>query len=154
MKIKHIILSLTLILVCIGHGSSEELFYGQWKIEKIISTPGITPLTQEQAESVLGKTLYFSPEVAIFDEISICKNPTYKKRILTESEFFDESRLYFEHLNITEELMLKVIIYDNQGQLWDQAPGRSLIVKNNDVLIAGWKGVYYELIRDFTPNKY
>ena len=152
MKTKCIILSLAIVLICTLYVSSEESFYGRWKINTIITTPGISALNQEEAESVLGKTLYLSPEDAIFDNNFTCKNPIYEKRRLTESEFFSESWLNFKDLNITGDSVIEITIYDDKGKEWEQILGRWFLIKDKDTLVTGWDGVYYELTRDSTSS--
>ena len=78
----------------------------------------------------------------------MCDSPSYKKTEYSQEDFIFSTKMTFETLDIKAMTITWVGIYLDGGfeNRWESI-GNNLIIKDEDTLICGYSGTYFELDR-------
>lgn len=120
-----------------------EKFFGNWEVKKEIATAEV--FSEEDSRGVLGKKIILTSSFVSFDN-KVCKNPIYRKIILTKADFESGYRVRFRDLGITQNSLVCVQILQNNGREWE-CPVAIFFIKDNNKLIITTGGVFFEGIR-------
>ncbi|MBD8497264.1 hypothetical protein [Paenibacillus arenosi] len=119
--------------------TGTNTYFGNWKISKVA---GYAPIYVDTDESTnIGKKASYSAQLARFDDTEI-KNPIYTEKKYSKSKFFEGYRIQLSDIGIDDEEVRIIEIVD--GSRIDSA----LIIKNEQALIFGWNGIFYELNKE------
>jgi hypothetical protein len=126
-----------------------KLFFGEWKVEKIIGQHYEPSCTMEAAEEIIGKRISYSVDSIKNDGIEVVKMPVYNYHILPVSP--DKS--YVEKMPTLQEIGISgnyfVYVYADYSII-DQgfdAIGNEFYIKDDTTLIMLEWDYYYELKR-------
>lgn len=93
---------------------NEPVFFGVWEFTKTL--PGyISGLTQEEADSYIGKKIQYLQSFYEFENESI-NNPYYKYEKMLASDFIEGYKLSNEDWDIQEKYITKVEVYPDEPQ--------------------------------------
>lgn len=123
---------------CVG---AQEPFYGTWTIKKDIPTSNVAALDDKAVQALIGKEATYSAARATFGSAT-CRNPRYKKFVVSKEDFFDANRIDLKELGIGTSFVTEIDIYDADKKLFG-----ILYVKGTDTLVFFDDGVYFELTR-------
>ena len=128
---------------------ANENFYGTWLIKRTIAFGRVYALSDEEIRNILGETIEFSPEKASFQN-KICKNPIYKRSILSETDFFTHNGYTsFKEIGFQGKNIVKVEVFNEKEDyrnLW-YSIGRKFFIKDENTLITNYEGVFFELVK-------
>jgi hypothetical protein len=125
----------------------EEPYLGQWQIKKELAFAPASTYSNDDIKAMIGKKLTFSKESATCfgDNIEYLNNtavnPTYKKTVISKTDFQTNNRVTFERLGITGDSITQIDAADAEGN------GSTFFIKDNNTLILSGGGVYFELTR-------
>lgn len=120
--------------------SSQEIFYGRWKITKVLAYGPVGTYSKDQAQSMIGKNLNYSKDNASYEN-NISKNPAYKKSVISKNDFQSNNRISLNVIGVKTDTIQEVEVNGLDGI------GHIFYIKNNDTLILFDGGVYFELNR-------
>ncbi|WP_462410524.1 LptM family lipoprotein [Neobacillus sp. Marseille-QA0830] len=131
------------------NNQSEEFFYGQWQIKKVIAFGPAGTYSTDDVNALTGKPLSFSKESAtcfgdkIEDMNNVAANPVYKKRVIAKSAFPSEYRVTFDQLGIAGDSVTELDATDTNGicTVTFITP-----VKNKLILYGG--GTFFEMVKN------
>lgn len=127
---------------------NEELFYGEWVIEKTIGYSKAGTYSTEDIKKIVGKKLSFSKEKSscFGDDVSylnnIVENPNYKKSKITPSEFETNFAISLSSLSINSKDITEIEAVDNKGFSLC-----TFFIKDDNTLILYGGGNFFELSR-------
>lgn len=126
-----------------------ESYYGKWSVKKVIGYAKVSALDSEEAGSYIGRKLLCKKKKVQFNA-SICNKPWYKISRISNKEFFKKGYVTLKNIGINNESITKVVIYskniDDYKYYWNNFGG-TFYIKNKNILIVDFDGVYFELIR-------
>ncbi|KOA20322.1 hypothetical protein CLHOM_12340 [Clostridium homopropionicum DSM 5847] len=126
--------------------STQETFYGQWIISKLINNDGIGTYSSDDINNIIGKQLSFSSEKSssFGDDISIMKNivnnPTYQKLVISKDDFVTGYRISFDKLGIKKDSVTEINVLDSNNTIQC-----SFYILDKDTLILYGGGAFFEL---------
>lgn len=132
----------------------EEVFYGQWQINKVIAYGPAGTYSSDDVTKLMGKQLTFSNNSAtrfgdkMEDMDETVSDPVYKKTEITKNEFATNYRVTFEQLGIDGATVTEVDATSTQGI------GTIFFLttdKNKLILFGG--GTFFELAKSDEPTQ-
>jgi len=126
-----------------SHG--VEAIFGNWTVAKVLPTNAISALTTAGANAYIGKRVVFGRARASFGQ-AVLASPIYKEAAVTAETFFDRTHIALDQIGIRTVQAREITVYQSPGKLWSE-PVRYILVKDNDHLIVGYKGTFWELRR-------
>jgi len=124
-----------------GHSESSPM-HGQWTVIGWW-TPGISALSQEQAESWVGTRAAYGEALAEFGP-KRCRNPDYHQESLTREDFIEHYRVRPETLGVDRTPI--PVVHVDCGLA--PSPGQVLILKSPHRMITLWDGAFLEMARE------
>lgn len=124
---------------------SEEIFYGQWTIEKVLAFGPVGTYSKDDINKIIGKKLVFSKESAscFGDHIeslnNTAYNPNYKKTVISKNDFESSFRVTFDKLGIKADSITEVIATDTKGN------GCTFFIMDDNTLMLYGGGVFFQL---------
>lgn len=128
-----------------NNNTVEETYYGQWQINKELASAPVTTYSNDDIKNIIGKELTFSKESAscFGDKVSdlnyTAVNPTYKKSVISKSDFVANNRVTLDKLGVKGDTITRIDAADVKGN------GCTFFIKDNNALILYGGGVYFEL---------
>ncbi|MDP4182109.1 MAG: DUF6287 domain-containing protein [Bacillota bacterium] len=123
----------------------NEVFYGNWRIEKILADD-VKGKFSDEIKNMVGKKVSYSKEqVSLGDKV--WKSPAYNKTVISDDNFQSGNSRSFISIGIKEPTVIQVqadIKYDKIS--WQTIS--LFLVKNNNTLILFHQGVYFEVNRE------
>lgn len=133
-----------------SESQTDEDFYGNWLINRTVAFGKVSSLSDEEINELIGCSVEYSSNTAKFGN-DICKNPVYKKSIISETNFFENNGYTtFKELGLQGDSVTMVEIFcekEDYSNFWYTIGGR-FFVKDNNTLITNYEGVFFELIKD------
>lgn len=125
-----------------------KLFYGEWKVNKILGKHLTLSVETEIAEKILGKRITYSIDSVKNDDIEKVINPNYNYAIvpITQNKTYVEKMPSLQQLGIDGEYFVYVYVYNTTGQ-GDDILGTEFYIKDDSTLVMLYNDVYYELKR-------
>ena len=126
-----------------------EAYEGTWVVTKA-TLPGITAMSQSEADQWLGKSFSYDTERAQLAQES-CLTPTYTRETMDDEAFQAAYHVSREKLNFEEGDIIRIELQcaDNAAK-----PGQTLLTQENIVTYLPWDGVFFRLEKsanDITP---
>lgn len=122
----------------------ETNLYGNWKIEKIAGEGRVTAYTDEGKNRILGSKLYYSKELAKYND-SRCENPIFKETKISVDAFCKNNKITKDTLGLIGS-NITIINISSNGENWDDI-GNNLLVMEDGTILAENGGVYFKLVR-------
>lgn len=123
---------------------SASMIYGSWTIKKIIPTSN-GQTSAEAAKKYLKTEIEYSRDKLKFGSETV-EHPTYKTGKLARDVFYEQYRLQLKELGITGVAVSTIEVLDAKGEPVP-GPGAIIFVKNSNVIITMWDGIYFEMMR-------
>ncbi|MEQ2527767.1 hypothetical protein WMO40_13745 [Bacillaceae bacterium CLA-AA-H227] len=129
----------------------EEVFYGQWQINKVIAYGPAGTYSSDDVKNLIGKQLTFSKDSAtsfgdkIEDMDESVSEPIYKKTEVAKNEFTSNYRVTFEQLGIDGDTVTEVDATSTQGI------GTVIFITDKNKLILFGGGTFFELAKSDEP---
>jgi bla regulator protein BlaR1 len=125
----------------------EAIYYGDWKINKVLAFGSAGTYSREDADALIGKVLSFSADkatnfgdsAAVLEAVS--SEPVYAETVLTREDFVSNYRMTFDKLGIDTDAVSQVSVTDADG-----AVCTFLVIDENTLILSGG-GTYFELVR-------
>ncbi|WP_052352925.1 hypothetical protein [Neobacillus dielmonensis] len=136
-----------------GNQQSEEFYYGQWQIKKVIAYGPAGTYSTDDINALIEKQVTFSKESAtcfgekIEDMNNVATNPVYKKRVIAKAAFPSEYRVTFEQLGITGDTVTELDATDANGICTV-----TFITPDKNKLILFGGGTFFEMNKHSTPS--
>ena len=118
-----------------------SMLIGSWVVVRH-SCPGLCAMSNEEADSWIGRVALVSEQALIFDGKS-CDNPETTVREWSEEEFYRDFRFDFEKLGISGD-ELRALEVSCRGREWASA-GDFWIIKEENLSLVLWDGIFFEL---------
>lgn len=118
-------------------------YQGNWIVTEEIPTGGISALSQEEIDQLLGTAISYEDDTFISGDTSVSA-PEYQESVVTAEEFAEENnnRVTFSTLGIEKEKAERVVIA-NADSLGDW-----FLVKDDSQLIVVKDGVFFRVQRN------
>lgn len=137
-----------LFTVCFGIAISlvscksdvAEAYEGTWVITEA-TLPGITAMSQTEADNWLGKSFSYDTERAQLAQES-CLAPTYKRETMDDAAFQAAYRTSRDSLDFVQDDIIRIELKCNDNSL---KPGQTLLMQENIVTYMVWDGVFFTL---------
>ena len=130
-----------------SNDSTQEIFYGQWVINKLVNYDGIGTYSEDDInKKVIGQQMNFSKEKSssFGDDISYMastiKNPTYEKSVISKDEFEVNYGIEFDSLGLEGDSVTVIDVIDSTDNI-----GCVFFIKDKNTLILYGGGAYFEL---------
>ncbi|MGM0855861.1 MAG: hypothetical protein ACQEW0_02125 [Pseudomonadota bacterium] len=134
---KYIFILTLLVLPASANASEDQWYLGEWKIKEA-HFPGITAMTEREAEMWIGENIIYSRNFANFNDED-CLDPVYETtHIYNDGLKFDSYTLASLGLNDFPIEMINVICDAGNRGL-----GSNLIRKNNNSGFTFWDGAFF-----------
>ncbi|WP_414828797.1 hypothetical protein [Alteromonas sp. H39] len=117
-----------------------EVYEGTWVVTEA-TLPGITAMSQTEADSWLGKSFSYNTERAQLAQES-CLAPTYKRETMDEETFQSAYRIRRDRLNFEQGDIIRIELQCNDNSLM---PGQTLLMQEDVVTYLTWDGVFFML---------
>ncbi len=125
----------------------EAVYYGDWKINKVLAFGSAGTYSREDADALIGKALSFSADkatnfgdtAAVLEAVS--SEPVYTETVLTRDDFVTNYRMTFDKLGIDTDAVSQVSVSDADGVVCT-----FLVIDENTLILSGG-GTYFELVR-------
>ncbi|WP_146762451.1 hypothetical protein [Paenibacillus contaminans] len=131
----------------INKTDEDQIFYGEWIVQKVLPNDGISTLDQEDIKAMIGKHIIYSLTYVSYDNQVQVEKPIYKVKTISEKEY---DRRSFKELGIIEQTFQEVVVFDQTNKYWlpeKRTLGAAFIVKDRDTLIVGKNAIDFVLIR-------
>lgn len=135
-----LLLGLGLLIAC-SKGGEAPFFEGTWVVTDH-KAPAISAMSQEEADSWVGKVAQYTQQKASFDG-EVCESPTYEKTTMQDEDFLTGFRISPESLGFKQGPIEVVEVYCGNKK-W-VAPGSILIKIDEDRVFTVWDGVFFLL---------
>lgn len=124
----------------------DSVIMGQWIISKRLQTQNVSAVSEEEFEkNYLNKKVEYTSTSAQFGEDTLQK-PSYESKEMSAEQFEQGYRgATFKQLGIDADSAM-VIEVTKEKEQW-LSPGGIIFVKNEEVLISYWDGVFFEMTR-------
>ena len=127
----------------------SETYEGTWVVTQA-TLPGMTAMSQSEANQWLGKSFSYDTERAQLAQES-CLTPTYKRETMSEDAFQAAYHISRERLDFEQGDIIRIELQcsDNVAR-----PGQTLLMQDNIVTYLPWDGVFFTLEKsenDITP---
>ncbi|MGH4122725.1 MAG: hypothetical protein ACREV6_07335 [Clostridium sp.] len=126
----------------------QEIFYGQWVIEKPLAYGKVGTYGSDNITQLIGRKLSFSKEKAtcfgdtIKDLDNVVINPLYKKTVVSKVDFdVDNPGITFDKLGIKTDSIIRIQTTDSKGN------GCTFFIKDNNTLILSGGMTFFKLVR-------
>lgn len=114
-------------------------YFGEWTIKKSIGTSPVSAMSNDQIAGYIGKKIIISESQFTDLDGSIVKSPTYKQKIVSDNDFFNDNRRKLSYFQISSNYINEIQIYNNGGMYSDIF----IIDKDNIMYLAD--GVFFQL---------
>ena len=135
-----LLLNLFLLTAC-SPDEKAPYIQGTWIVIDL-QAPGISAMSQDEAESWIGKTAQYTNTKASFDG-ETCESPTYKRSAMQPEDLYDRFRVSPESLGY-ETGPIEVIEVYCGNTTWANAGGMLVRVGEGRVFTV-WDGVFFHL---------
>lgn len=126
----------------------QEIFYGQWVIEKPLAYGRVGTYGSDNITQLIGRKLSFSKEKAtcfgetIKDLDNVVISPVYKKTVVSKDDFEAASpAITFDKLGIKANSIIQIQTTDSKGN------GCTFFIKDNKTLILSGGMTFFQLVR-------
>ncbi|WP_449621736.1 hypothetical protein [Robertmurraya sp. Marseille-Q9965] len=132
---------------------SEEIYYGQWQINKVIAYGPVGTYSSDDVKKLIGKQLAFSKKSAtrfgdkMEDLDETVTDPVYKKSVITKNDFPTNYKVTFEQLGINGDSVTEVVATSTEG-----IGTVFFLTPDNNKLILFGGGTFFELAK-LTPEE-
>jgi bla regulator protein BlaR1 len=126
----------------------EAIYYGDWKINKVLAFGSVGTFSREDADALIGKVLSFSADKAtnFLDSAAsleiVSAEPVYSEAVLTKEDFVTNYRMTFDNLGIGTDAVTEISVTDANGVVCT-----FLVIDENTLILSGG-GTYFELVRE------
>jgi hypothetical protein len=126
----------------------EAIYYGDWKINKVLAFGSVGTFSREDADALIGKVLSFSANKAtnFLDSAAsletVSAEPIYSEAVLTKEDFVTNYRMTFDNLGIGTDEVTEISVMDANGVVCT-----FLVIDENTLILSGG-GTYFELVRE------
>jgi hypothetical protein len=123
-----------------------EKFYGEWKVVKEITPPGIvSDKTSEDRKMMIGQFITYSEDEVIANGHSVI--PMYEVQHMTIYDFTLSYKTLPELIGLNDNEIITIEVYSNEyGGVWPDVGG-FVFWKDEDTLITWNSGVFLEMKR-------
>jgi len=122
---------------------ATRAYFGIWIIKKEIPTPNVTCLSQEQIDGYLGQEIAVNDKQVVTSKGTI-KNPVYQENIWTNTDLYNNWRMQFSSLGVTDDTVTEIEIANYQNDT-ENGIGSGFILTNDKRLYTNIGGVLFEL---------
>lgn len=114
--------------------SPPSLFWGCWVVTRRLPTNGVSGLSKEQAHSMIGKRIMFTPTCATSGR-RVISSPKYSVKVLSAREFFELGHFPLSQIGIREQEVTEVelTLPDNLSDL--DFAGSDVFLREKDMVI-------------------
>ncbi|AIQ54614.1 hypothetical protein [Paenibacillus sp. FSL R7-0331] len=120
--------------------TTSELYYGVWKLTKVLGYGPASAYDEEDIEQIIGKEVTYSNEKAGISPREI-KNPSYKETLYTEDEFTNNYNIWLENIGVKKNSIKLVQIFMDKEfhENYFETGGDFFLTENKD------QGVFFEM---------
>lgn len=118
---------------------SDESYFGTWKITAY-HMPGVSAISDTEAEGYIGKTCTYSADVFNGDG-EVTDYPDYQEFEQTADDFTAAYKIALESIGITSETVKGVNVSNALGF------GCNFLIKDEKTILITWDGVFFEAER-------
>ena len=120
--------------------SPPSWFWGCWIVTKALPTTGISGLSQEQVDTIIGTRLVFTPSCARSGR-TVASSPEYSTRVLSDREFFEFCHFALSQIGVSEKQVTEVTLVKPELPTSDFL-ANYVFLRKTDIVIEA-EGVYF-----------
>jgi len=120
-----------------------KFYFGTWIIKKYMPTTNISSLSTKDINGYIGQKIIFNKNQIVTDNGTI-KNPIFKEKTLTNTDFFDDWRVQFSGLGIIGNTVTQVEVSNYKNETGNGI-GSELIFTINNKTYTNIGGCFFEL---------
>lgn len=106
---------------------------GCWVVTKLLPTPGISGLSQKQADAIVGTRLVLTPTCASSGHVLV-RSPEYSTKVLSDRDFFKLGYVSLSQIGVTEQKVTQVTLV-NQNMPDIGFLGHNMFLRTSDIVI-------------------
>lgn len=114
-------------------------YFGEWTIKKSLGTAPVSAMSKDQIAGYIGKKITLSESQFIDLDGSVVKNPTYKQKIVSDNDFFNDNRRKLSYFQISSNYINEIQIYNNGGIY------SNIFIIDKDNIMYSADGVFFQL---------
>ena len=127
----------------VSSGEEAKFYYGTWIIKKYVPTTNVSSLSEKNKNDYVGQKIIVNKNQIVTDNGTI-KNPIFKEKTLTNTDFFDDWRVQFGGLGIIGNTVTQVEVSNYKNETGDGI-GSELIFTINNKTYTNIGGCFFEL---------
>ena len=120
-----------------------KFYFGTWIIKKYMPTTNISSLSTKDINGYIGQKIIFNKNQIVTDNGTI-KNPIFKEKTLTNTDFFDDWRVQFSGLGIIGNTVTQVEVSNYKNETGNGI-GSELIFTINNKTYTNIGSCFFEL---------
>ena len=124
-------------------GEKAKLYYGTWIIKKYVPTTNVSSLSEKNINDYIGQKIVVDANQIVTNQGTI-KNPVFEEKTLTNTEFFNNRKVQFSSLGISEETVTQVEV-SNYKHETGNGIGSDFFFTNNNKTYTQIGGSFFEL---------
>ncbi|AGK95422.1 hypothetical protein [Clostridium pasteurianum] len=114
-------------------------YFGEWVIKKSVGTLPVYAIPDSKVDSYIGKKLILSANQFTDLDGSSLKTPTYKQKIVSDNDFFTDTKRNLSYFKITSNYINEIEI-DNNGGMYS-----SIYIIDKNTIMYLVDGVFFQL---------
>jgi len=113
--------------------SPPQWFWGCWVVKKLLPTSGVSGLSKEQVNALVGKRLVFGKSCARSGD-AVAQSPVYSTSVLSDRDFFSIGYASLAQIGVKDNKVVRVQLTKPELSDLDFA-GNDVFLRENDLVI-------------------
>lgn len=113
--------------------SPPQWFWGCWVVKKLLPTSGVSGLSKEQANALVGRRLVFGKSCARSGD-AVAQSPVYSTSVLSDRDFFSLGYASLAQIGVKDNKVVRVQMTKPEFSDLDFA-GNDVFLRENDLVI-------------------
>jgi uncharacterized protein YecT (DUF1311 family) len=113
--------------------SPPQWFWGCWVVKKLLPTSGVSGLSKEQVNALIGRRLVFGKSCARSGN-AVAQSPVYSTSVLSDRDFFSLGYASLAQIGVKDNKVVRVQLTKPEFSDLDFA-GNDVFLRENDVVI-------------------
>lgn len=114
-------------------------YFGEWTIKKSVGTSPVYVMSDDEIASYVGKKITISADQFIDLDGTTLKNPTYKQKNVSNTEFVNDTHRQLSYFQITSNYINEIEV-DNNGGMYS-----NIYILDKDNIMYSVNGVFFKL---------
>lgn len=113
--------------------SPPQWFWGCWVVKKLLPTSGVSGLSKEQVDAIIGRRVVFGKSCAR-SGAAVAQSPVYSTSVLSDRDFFSLGYASLAQIGVKDNKVVRVQLTKPEFSDLDFA-GNDVFLRENDLVI-------------------